>query len=114
MKARQSHDAIVEKLALRHVGRARHSARAGEPVMVELAPLSRKVGWGVWVWVVLLGADVAYEIFAFVDGSGHTVTISSVVRGLVRSAGLMGVILCTAGLFGAAFVLALHWAFQLF
>jgi hypothetical protein len=114
MRSAEARSEIFEIVQRRNLGRALSGAKEGGAVRVELKPLPKRAKVGIWVWVFLLGADLAYELFAFADGSGGQPTASQLLKGLVRAGGLAGVVGCICALFGAAIVLSFHLALQWF
>lgn len=69
---------------------------------------------GVWVWIVLLGADATYELVAFFDGSGGAPTLSQLVKRARRAGGLAGSIILALLLAVGYVVLNLHWVVEAF
>lgn len=69
---------------------------------------------GVWVWIVLLGADLAYEILGFADGPAGSPTLSQLVKGLRRAGGLAGTVTLALLLAVAYIALNLHWVAEVF
>lgn len=69
---------------------------------------------GIWVWIILLGADVAYELLGFADGPGGTPTISQLVKRLRRSGGIAGSIVLSLLLLVVYVLLQLHWIVEAF
>lgn len=117
MKSVTYHRAIADMLQARLmedelVGDAAFGWGQAEPG--DEPKLPRRARFGIWVWIILLGSSAAYEVFAFADGREGEPTLSQIVKGLVRSGGRMGVILCSTGLFGAAVALTFHWGLQVF
>lgn len=115
MRAEAYHSETCKILERRRIGVALAGAKAGELVDVRReGKLPRKVRWGVWVWVALIGASLTYELVAFFDGPGGQPTLSQLVKGMVLAGGRFAAFATSFALVGAAVVLILHWAWQVF
>lgn len=74
--------------------------------------IKRRTKLSIFIWVLLLGADVAWEVVAFSDGPDGTLTLSQLVKSMRRAGGVLGTIALTGALAGAAVVLFLHWVLE--
>jgi hypothetical protein len=70
--------------------------------------------FGKWIWVLLLGADAAYEILAFIDSADGYPTLSELVKRAERAGGIVASIAVGVGLVLTCVVLILHWVVQAF
>lgn len=108
VRARESYAAIVARLAAptrEHMKQA--VAEGAVPPKLGVSGHA-----GIWVWVVLLGADLAYELAAFADGKGGAPTLSQLVKRARRAGGVAGSVILVIVLAVAYVVLNLHWVLE--
>lgn len=110
-KPRASYEAIVARLDTPSHERLKEAVATGEIKPKRLGLFGK---YGVWVWVVLLGSDLAYELFAFHDGREGAPTISQLIKRARRAGGIAGSITLVILLAVAYIVLNLHLVSELF
>lgn len=111
MKSSESHEAIVNRLDPPSREKLKEAIATGEIPKKKLGGIGK---FGIWVWVVLLGADVAYELFAFHDGREGAPTISQIIKRARRAGGIAGSIILVILLAVGYIVLNLHLVADLF
>lgn len=68
---------------------------------------------GIWIWILLLGADVVYELAAFADGPDGKLTISQIIK-RARGTGIVGSVVLFTVLALVYFTLNLHLVSEVF